>query len=81
MRFDLLQAVGGIGLSVPEIDAPAARQFLESVRRQSSTLAPLTPVEDFGWRLITLVVGLFTGIPGRLRPRRPERLGDGQTGE
>ena len=77
IRFDLLQAVGGIGLCVPEDDAGAARQFLELVRRQPSTATPLAPIEDIAWRSITMVLGFLTGIPGRLRPRRPERLGDG----
>ncbi|WP_372780911.1 hypothetical protein [Phenylobacterium sp.] len=77
VHVNLIYAIGGPGLLVPEEDAEAARAFLNEVRTQPSTLAPLGSVEATLRLILSLALTWLTGFIVPLRPRRFERLGDG----
>jgi hypothetical protein len=77
VHINLLYALGGPGLLVPEEDAEAARAFLNEVRTQPSTLAPLGTVEASLRFVFSVALTWATGFIVPLRPRRFERLGDG----
>jgi len=78
LDVNLVYAMGGVRIWVPENEAADARQFIAENRRQPSTLEPL-PVAEAATRTVASVLLTFlTGFVVPLRPRRPERLGDGQ---
>jgi hypothetical protein len=81
LDVNLVYAMGGVRIWVPEDEADDAREFISQSRRQPSTLEPLPAVEATTLTLMSMLLTLATGIVLPLRPRRPERLGDGQMAE
>ena len=81
MDANLINAMGGLRLWVPEADAEAARAFIGANRARPSTLDPLPAGEAAGRTVMSLLLTLLTGSIVPLRPKRPERLGDGRLGE
>ena len=81
MDVNLLYAVGGIRIWVPEAEAADARAYIAASRRQPSSLEPLPAAEATARSLASLLLTLVTGVVTPLRPRRPERLGDGPMAE
>jgi len=79
VHANLIYAMGGPGLLVPEADAEAARSFLDEIRTQPSTLAPLGAVEASARFVLSIALTWLTGFIVPLRARRFERLGDGPT--
>ena len=78
MRVNWVYAMGGFGIWVPEEEAADARAFIAESRRKASTLAPL-PVAEAAVRIVlSFLLTVLTGQVVPLRPRRPERLGDGE---
>jgi hypothetical protein len=75
---NLRYAAGGFRIWVPEDDASDARTFIAARRRQPSTLEPLPKAEATVRTMLSFVLTFLTGSVVPLRPRRPERLGDGQ---
>jgi hypothetical protein len=81
MDVNLVYAMGGIRLWVPEDEAEDARTFINASRRQPSDLAPLSVPEATARTLASVLLTFLTGSVVPLRPRRPERLGDHATAE
>jgi hypothetical protein len=77
MDVNLLYAIGGIRIWVPEAETVDARAFIAASRRQPSSLEPLPVPEATARTLASLLLALVTGFVMPLRPRRPDRLGDG----
>ena len=76
MDVNLVYAIGGIRVWVPEGDAEDARAFINASRRQPSSLSPL-PVAEATLRVaLSFLLTFIFGSIVPLRPRRPERLGD-----
>jgi hypothetical protein len=78
MDVNLVYAMGGVRVWVPEDAAADARAFIAESRRQPSTLEPLPVAEAAARTIGSFLLTLLTGMIVPLRPRRPERLGDGQ---
>ena len=76
MDVNLVYAMGGIRLWVPEDEAEDARAFINASRRQPSSLAPLPVPEATVRTALSFLLTFLTGSVVPLRPRRPERLGD-----
>ena len=81
LHFTLLQALGGVGLWVPEDQAANARAFLDDVRRQPSGQEPLPPVEAGLRTFFSLALTILTGMVVPLLPRRFRGLRDEQPAE
>jgi hypothetical protein len=77
MDVNLVYAMGGIRLWVPEDDAEDARSFINASRCQPSDLAPLPVAEATVRTVLSFLLTFLFGSVVPLRPRRPERLGDG----
>jgi len=73
---NLLYAMGGIRVWVPEGDAEDARAFINASRRQASELQPLPVAEATVRTVASLLLTYLTGPVVPLRPRRPGRLPD-----
>ncbi|HEY3697133.1 putative signal transducing protein [Phenylobacterium sp.] len=75
--FTMQLAIGGFRLWVPEEEATDAQAFISSSRRTPSALPPL-PVSEATVRMVlSLLLSFLTGVITPLRPRRFQRLSDG----
>jgi hypothetical protein len=81
MDMNLVYAMGGLRLWVPEAEAEDARAFINASRRQPSTLAPLPAAESAVRTTLSLLLTLLIGAVVPLRPRRPERLRESATAD
>jgi hypothetical protein len=81
LDVNLVYAMGGVRIWVPEDEAADARAFIAESRRQPSTLEPLPAVEAAARTFVSVLLTFATGMVVPLRPRRPERLGDGHTAQ
>jgi len=77
MDVNLVYAMGGLRLWVPRDDVEDARAFINANRRRPSELAPLPVAESAVRTVVSLLLTFLTGSVVPLRPRRPERLGEG----
>ncbi len=77
MDVNLLYAIGGVRLWVPEEDFEDARAYIAASRRTPSQTAPLPVAEAATRTVASLLLTLLFGFVVPLRPRRPERLGEG----
>jgi len=73
---NLLFAMGGVRLWVPQADAQDVRAFLAERRAQPSQMQPLKPGEAATWMGLSLLITFCFGVFAPLRPRRFDRLGD-----
>jgi hypothetical protein len=81
MDVNLVYAMGGIRLWVPEDEAEDARAFINASRSQPSTLAPLPVAEATVRTTLSFLLTFLMGGVVPLRPRRPERLDESATAD